>query len=311
MQLLSVVVPCYREEKNLAALYEALTDVLAGAPYAHEIILVDDGSPDGTWQEASRLADLDPKVKAISFSRNFGKEAAMLAGLKAAKGDSVVLMDGDLQHPPSLIPRMVEAFEGGFDQVIAKRDRAGDPFGRTVLSRAYYRLVDRLVDVSLEDGAGDFRLLSRRAVTAVTTLTERTRFSKGLFAWVGFSTVSLTYRNVDRAEGASSWSIGSLINYGIDGAMSFNNKPLRMVIWLGSVVTALTALYVVWLVANAIFGGIDVPGYVTIVALVTGLGGVQLISLGVIGEYVGRVFVEVKQRPHYVVSRTLGNVDAR
>lgn len=306
MRLLSVVVPCYREEANLATLHAAVNQSLEGVPYAHEIIFVDDGSPDGTWDEAARIAHSDDRVKVISFSRNFGKEAAMLAGLKAARGDAVVILDGDMQHPPDLIPQMVEAFERGFDQVVAKRDREGDPFTRTLLSRAYYRLVDRLVDVSLEDGAGDFRLLSRRAVETLTGLSERTRFSKGLFAWIGFSTVSITYRNVDRASGASSWSIGSLINYGIDGAMSFNNKPLRMVMWLGFVVTGLTGLYLVWLVVNAIVGGIDVPGYVTLVALVTGLGGVQLICLGVIGEYLGRVFVEVKQRPHYVVGRTIG-----
>ena len=307
MATVSVVVPCYNEAENVEAMHKAVTTVLAGAHAEYEIIFVDDGSPDSTFAVASRVSECEPRVRVISVSRNFGKEAAILAGLRAADGDVVVLMDGDLQHPPELILSMLGALDEGFDQVVAKRNRTGDPWLRTLFSRAYYRCVDRLVDVDLEDGVGDFRALSRKAVDAVLSLGEVTRFSKGLFAWVGFPTKTIPYDNVVRATGGSTWTMGRLFNYGLDGAISFNNKPLRVVIWLGFTVVLMTILYLVWLVGTVIFGGVEVPGYVTLVALVTGIGGVQLVCLGVIGEYIGRVYVETKQRPHYVVSHSIGS----
>lgn len=312
MSLLSVVVPCYREADNLPSLHGAIIDATSSAGLAWELILVDDGSPDATGAVAEQIADQDPRVRAIALSRNFGKESALLAGLRVARGDRVLLMDADLQHPTALIPAMVEAMGPGIDQVIARRSRAGEPWLRKVASQGYYRLMNRISDVPLADGEGDFRLLSRRAVDALLGLGEVTRFSKGLFSWIGFSTVSLDYENVPRVGGASSWSLRGLANYGIDGAISFTNKPLRLATWAGLWMILLTVLYLVWLIWQVVVQGIEVPGYVTLVALITGMGGAQLLFLGILGEYIGRIFVEVKGRPHYVVkSDSARTPDAR
>lgn len=301
MELLSVVVPCFREAANLADLHQQVARHLDAAGVRWELILIDDGSPDDTAAVAAALAGADPRVRAMAFSRNFGKEAALLAGLTAARGDAVVLMDADLQHPPALLPDLLARLTPGIDQVVARRNRAGDAWLRTVASRMYYRMANRLTDVPLTDGAGDFRLLSRRAVDAVLALQEVTRFSKGLFSWIGFATVTVDYDNAPRAAGTSSWSLRRLANYGLDGTLSFTTKPLRIATWLGICVLALTVLYTLWLLWGVYVRGIEVPGYVTLVALVTGLSGVQMMLLGVIGEYLARVFVEVKGRPHYLI----------
>jgi len=244
-------------------------------------------------------------VRYVSLSRNFGKESAMLAGLSYARGDAVVIMDADLQHPPSVVLEMLELYDQGYDQVVARRTRDGDAFGRTVMSRLYYRLVNSMVEVSMEDGVGDFRLLSRRAVDALLQMGEYNRFSKGLFSWIGFTMATVDYKNVARqGGGASRWSFRRLLNYGMDGVMSFNNAPLRMAIYLGAVVTALSFAYVLYIIAAAVVQGVTVPGYVTLVAAVLGLGGLQLLFLGVIGEYVGRIYYEAKKRPHFLVAET-------
>jgi glycosyltransferase involved in cell wall biosynthesis len=266
-----------------------------------EFVYVDDGSGDGTLALLEQLAADDPRVRYVSFSRNFGKEAAMLAGLTYASGDAVVIMDADLQHPPELVGRMVELREQGWDQVIARRTREGDRVTRTLTARAYYRLINRLVDVELVDGVGDFRLLSRRAVDAVLLLTEYNRFSKGLFAWVGFPGTTFEYGNAVREEGRSSWTFGRLLNYGIDGLLSFNNKPLRAAVYLGMALLTAAMGYALWIVGDAMANGVETPGYVTLVAVITALAGVQMVMTGVIGEYIGRIYYEVKRRPHFLV----------
>jgi len=303
--LLSIVVPCHDEEDVLPDLVEQVLTSLEPADIELEMVLVDDGSRDGTRQSMRALSAQDPRLRYVSLSRNFGKESAMLAGLAYARGDAVVIMDADLQHPPHLVLEMLELHRQGYDQVVARRTREGDAFGRTMLSRLYYRLVNSLVEVSMEDGVGDFRLLSRRAVDALLQLGEYNRFSKGLFSWIGFSVATVDYRNATRqGGGASKWSFRRLLNYGIDGVMSFNNAPLRLAIYLGATVTALSFAYVVFLVVAALVQGITMPGYVTLIAAVIGLGGLQLLFLGVIGEYVGRIYYEVKQRPHFIVAET-------
>lgn len=234
----------------------------------------------------------------------------MLAGLSYATGDAVVIMDADLQHPPDLLMQMLQWHEKGYDQVIARRTRDGDSFGRTVMSRLYYRLVNSLVDVDMEDGVGDFRLLSRRAVDALLKMREYNRFSKGLFSWIGFPTVTVDYRNVARQGGGESkWSFRRLLNYGIDGVISFNNAPLRLAVYLGAAVTSLSFLYVVFLVVAAVVHGVTAPGYVTMIAAICGMGGLQLMFLGVIGEYVGRIYYETKRRPHFLVAETEPDAD--
>jgi glycosyltransferase involved in cell wall biosynthesis len=303
--LLSVVVPCHDEEDVLPALVEQVFASVGSGGVDLEIVLVDDGSSDGSRRQMRMLHEHDRRVRYVSLSRNFGKESAMLAGLAYARGDAIVIMDADLQHPPEIVLEMLELHRQGYDQVVARRTRDGDAFGRTVMSRLYYRLVNSMVEVSMEDGVGDFRLLSRRAVDALLQMGEYNRFSKGLFSWIGFPMATVDYKNVARqGGGASRWSFRRLLNYGIDGVMSFNNAPLRLGIYLGAVVTALSFAYVLYIIIAAVVHGVTVPGYVTLVAAVLGLGGLQLLFLGVIGEYVGRIYYEAKKRPHFLVAET-------
>lgn len=305
--LISIVAPCYNEEdvvERFHAAVQKVADDLLPLGHDMEFVYVDDGSRDRTLTLLEQLAERDPRVRYVSFSRNFGKEAALLAGLRHASGDSVVVMDADLQHPPELIGQMVELRGQGYDQVLARRSRRGDRFTRTLTARLYYRLVNRLVDVELVDGVGDFRLLSRRVVDAVLALTEYNRFSKGLFAWVGFPSTTFEYENAVREHGRSSWTLKSLLNYGLDGLLSFNNRPLRAALHLGMVLLTCAGLYTAWIVGAALVNGVETPGYVTIITVVTALAGVQMVMLGVVGEYTGRIYYEVKGRPHFLVKAT-------
>ncbi|MCX2185100.1 glycosyltransferase family 2 protein [Streptomyces sp. SKN60] len=308
--LLSIVVPCFNEEEIIGRFHDQVTAELSRFDGEFEIVYVDDGSRDRTLPLLEGIADGDPRARYVSFSRNFGKEAAMLAGLRAAAGDAVVIMDADLQHPPELVHRMLALHTEGYDQVIARRTRTGDRVTRTLTARAYYWAINRLVDVELVDGVGDFRLLSRRTVDAVLELTEYNRFSKGLFAWVGFKSTTFEYENAVREQGRSKWTFGKLLNYGLDGLLSFNNKPLRAAVYLGMILVAVAFAYAAWIVGVALVNGVDTPGYVTLLVTVTALAGVQMVMLGLVGEYVGRIYYEVKRRPHYLVKATNTRVPA-
>ncbi|MEW2488488.1 glycosyltransferase family 2 protein [Streptomyces sp. NPDC048411] len=299
--LVSLVVPCFNEEEILGRFHARVTEQMTRLGHDFQLVYVDDGSADRTLPVLEELAAADPRIRYLSFSRNFGKEAAMLAGLQHADGDAVVIMDADLQHPPELIGRMLDEHADGYDQVIARRTRKGDRLTRTLGARAYYWLINRLVDVELVDGVGDFRLLSRRTVDAVLELTECNRFSKGLFAWVGFPTTTFGYENAVREQGSSAWTFGKLLNYGLDGLLSFNNKPLRAALYLGMVLMSVALVYATWIVGFALVKGVDTPGYVTLIVVVTALAGVQMVIVGVVGEYVGRIYYEVKRRPHFLV----------
>lgn len=303
----SIIVPCYNEEKVLRLFRGALMKQLQKLDsecYDYEVIYVNDGSSDKTMDLILEFAKEDSRVRYLSFSRNFGKESAMLAGLEHAGGDCIILMDADLQHPPHLILQMLEKFEEGFDQVIAKRNREGDPLKTAFFARMYYRLVNKMVDVKMVDGAGDFRLLSRKAADAVLSLRETNRFSKGIFSWVGFNQTYLEYENRQRALDQSKWSFKRLLRYGVDGIVSFNVQPLRMCVYLGGGLLTISMLYLLYLFIGILIRGIDVPGYFTTIALISVLGGVQLISLGIIGEYVGRIYAEVKKRPGYIIAES-------
>jgi polyisoprenyl-phosphate glycosyltransferase len=304
MMRLSLVVPCYNEAEVIDRFHEAVSQDLAATGRPYEIVYVDDGSDDGTLDAMVKLADADPSVRYLSFSRNFGKESAMLAGLRYATGDAVIIMDADLQHPPELIGRMLELYERGFDQVIARRNRVGDPATRTLFARAYYWLINKWADVELVDGVGDFRLLSRRAVDGLLELGEYNRFSKGLFAWIGYESILFEYENVKQPERKSRWTFRRLVEYGLDGLLSFNNRPLRLAIYVGLLLTAVAAAYAVWVIAVAVLRGVEMPGYVTLIAAITGLGGLQMVMLGVMGEYIGRIYYETKKRPHYLLKQT-------
>ncbi|MFD7128877.1 glycosyltransferase [Streptomyces anulatus] len=301
---LSVVVPCFDEAEVIEAFHTALVGVLDPLGDSFEICYVDDGSRDRTRLLLSALAARDPRAHYTAFSRNFGKEAAMLAGLRMSRGAAVVIMDADLQHPPELIPRMLELHRHGYDQVIPRRDRAGEGLLRSTLSHTYYALVRRCMDVELIDGSGDFRLLSRRAVESVLSLPESNRFSKGIFSWIGFDTVTFRYRNSERVAGRSKWGSKRLLNYGIDGLLSFNNRPLRLAIYTGFWVFVSALVYALWTVVGVVLHGADTPGYATLLTAVVALSGIQLVTLGVIGEYVGRIYHEAKHRPPYVVRET-------
>ncbi|MEB3371838.1 glycosyltransferase family 2 protein [Saccharopolyspora mangrovi] len=304
---LSVVVPCFNEERGLQELRDELNAVLPALVGRFEVVLVDDGSTDGTLDEARRLSSLDPRYRYLSLSRNFGKEAAMLAGIREATGDRVLIMDADLQHPAWLIGDMLRLLDVGYDQVVARRDRHGEPRVRSLLSKLYYVGVNKLADVPLVDGVGDFRVLSRRAVDALLALPETNRFSKGLFAWVGFPTATVPYRNVTRKYDQSCFNFGKLVNYGIDGVVSFNSKPLRAAVYVGGAATLLAFVYAVYVIICALVGHPGVPGYATLIVGITGFGGMQLLLLGVVGEYVGRIYLESKNRPSYFVKESGGS----
>lgn len=306
--LLSVITPAYNEQESIYKLHKRISAILGpdgiARGYDFELILVNDGSRDETLAQIKAVADADERVRWISFSRNFGKEAAMLAGLTYCRGDYAIIMDSDLQHPPELIPDMMEQSLAGFDQVIAKRTRSGDKKGRTFLSKLYYRLVNHLIDVKLEDGVGDFRLLSRKAIDALVAMKEYTRFSKGLFAWIGFNSTIVEYENVQREAGETKWTLKALLRYAVDGIMSFNDKPLRVSFYLGALTMGLGILYILYSLVRVLIVGIEEPGYFTMISAILIMGGVQLISIGVLGEYIGKIYYEVKGRPHFLVQES-------
>ncbi|RFA32781.1 glycosyltransferase [Virgibacillus dokdonensis] len=304
MKIISLIIPTFNEEENIQLLYESIKQEFKRMAYDFEIIFIDDASTDHTLQEIKQLVSSSTNVRYISFSRNFGKESAMLAGLRHVQGEAAVIMDADLQHPPSLIPDLVKGWESGFDQVIARRNRNGEKPMRRFLSSNYYRIINKVVDVRLEDGVGDFRLLSRRAVRAVLSLDEGARFSKGLFSWIGMSQKIVDYENVPRKNGETKWSILKLLNYGLDGIVSFNNRPLRICFYTGALILLLSIIYSVIIFVQILLNGIKVPGYFTIITAVLILGGIQLLSLGVIGEYIGRIYYETKKRPQYLIQET-------
>ena len=303
-ELLSVIVPCYNEGAVIERTAKAIVDTCTGRAFDFEIIFVNDGSKDDTLAFLKKLAGRSEKIKYISFSRNFGKEAAMLSGLGHCKGSCAVIMDADLQHPPELIVQMYEKYQEGYDQVIAKRNRKGDSRLSIVFAKLYYKLANKLVNVEMVDGAGDFRLLSRRTIHALLELKENNRFSKGLFSWIGFNQIYIEYENQERAGGNSKWSFKSLLSYGVDGILSFNNQPLRICIYLGGIFMGISILYLLYLLIEILLHGIDAPGYFTTILLITTLGGIQLFSIGVIGEYIGRIYFEVKKRPVYLIQET-------
>lgn len=300
----SIIIPCYNEEQVIEQTYHTLVTHVAALPISYELLFINDGSQDDTLTLLKQFAQDNPAVRYISFSRNFGKESSMLAGLSYATGECVIIMDADLQHPPSLIANMIEKYHEGYDQVIAKRTRTGDQKHKTYLSKLYYRIVNHLTDVNMEDGVGDFRLLSRRAVKSLLSLMEYNRFSKGLFSWIGFNQTVIEYENHQRQAGETKWSIKQLINYGVQGILSFNDKPLRICFQLGLVCMGISFVYILWTFFQILIDGISVGGYFTTISSVLMLGGIQLLSIGVLGEYIGKIYYEVKKRPHYLVSET-------
>lgn len=303
--LVSLIVPCYNEEEALPFLYNALCDVRKEVTdHTFEFIFVNDGSRDKTSSVIKGFAENDPDVKYIIFSRNFGKEAAMYAGLEKAAGDLVAIMDADMQDPPSLIPSMIRSIENDEADIIASRrvTRQGEPKIRSFFARMFYKLINSMVEVEIADGARDFRLMKRQVVDAILDLNERQRFSKGIFAWVGFRTKWIEYVNTERVAGETKWSFWKLFKYAIDGIVAFTTAPLRLATYLGFGFAGLGFFYLVYYFVRAIILRIynDVPGYPSLLCFILFIGGLTLMSLGVLGEYIGRTFIEVKRRPLYI-----------
>jgi len=302
MAELSVVIPMYDEQEVIAMAYERLTAVLGGLEMSYEIVLVDDGSRDGTSWAMRRLAAQDPSVTAIFLSRNFGKEAALTAGLEHASGNAVIVMDADLQDPPERIPDMIRAWREGADVVcMRRRSRAGESWFKRYSASRFYRLLNAISDVEIPPDTGDFRLLSRRAVDALRRLNERNRYMKGLFAWIGMPTTVIEYDREPRAAGISKWDYLALLNLAFQGITSFSTAPLRLAMGTGLATALFGVIYALWIVTKALVLGDPVQGFPSLVSMMTILGGAQLLSIGLLGEYIGKTYYEAKQRPVYLV----------
>lgn len=304
---LSIVVPVHNEADNLPILVERLKTVLEGAVSSWEMICVDDGSRDGSLSVLRLLNAGDPRINAVSFSRNFGKEIAIAAGLDHAAGDAVVIMDADLQHPPETILTFLAKWREGYLNVYGQRaDRSGESRLKRGFAKAFYRLFAAFGETELPEGAGDFRLLDRRVVEALRALPERARFSKGLYAWVGFPSTGVSFEVAERKFGATKFSFRKLFSFAFDGLSSFSTVPLKIATWSGALIAIIAALSALYFLLRTLFFGTDLPGFPSLIVSIMFFSGIQLISLGLIGEYVGRIFAEVKRRPLYLIGERVG-----
>lgn len=312
MKKITIIVPCYNEEESLPLFYKSVEEVsLELKNYIVECIFVNDGSKDNTLAVLKELAERDNSVMYISFSRNFGKEAAMYAGFCNATGDYVAVMDADMQDPPSLLPEMVKILETTeYDSVATRRkDRKGEPPIRSWFAGKFYKIINRISDSDIVDGARDFRLMRREMVDAIVSMEEYNRFSKGIFGWIGFKTYWLPFENVERVAGESKWNFWKLCKYAIDGIISFSQTPLTFVSWAGIFMTFVSALFVLFVICRKIILGDPVDGWASTVCIITFIGGVQLFCMGIIGQYIAKMYGETKRRPHYIVSESNREVD--
>jgi Glycosyltransferases involved in cell wall biogenesis len=304
MKLVTIVVPCYNEELSIQLFYSTVDGVLSNIQgINYDFIFVNDGSRDRTEEVISQLSGSKTNVGYINFSRNFGKEAAMLAGIEAALGDAVIIMDVDLQDPPSLLPQMIESWlYEDFEVIYTRRTtRSGEPPIRSWFAKKFYKFINKMSEVHIVDGARDFRLMDRKVVDNFLELKERNRFAKGLFMWTGFNMKCIEFENVERSVGQTNWSFFKLFQYAIDGIVSFSISPLRWATYFGFLTASSSFVYMFVVIFRTIIYGNPVNGYSSIVSLLLFFGGMQLIFMGIIGEYLGRVFLEVKARPNYVV----------
>lgn len=306
MKNIDIIVPCYNEEEGIEFFYNTVKKIVSGIKnYAFTFIFVNDGSKDQTLKKLRSLAKANDDVKYVSFSRNFGKEAAMYAGLEHSMGDYAVIMDADLQDDPQQLPVMVEAMEEGYDCCATRRmDRKGEPPVRSWFARKFYKLMNRFTDVEIVDGARDYRMMTSQMVQAILQVRERERFSKGIFAWVGFDYKWLEYTNRERAYGTTKWSFWSLLRYAVSGIIAFSTVPLKMLMFLGGGISFFSIVYMIVKVIKTLVLGVDVPGYASTIVWVTFLGGMNLFATGLVGLYLGNVYSEVKRRPVYILKET-------
>ncbi len=306
--MISLIIPCYNEQESLPIFYREVTSVARRMESEYELLFVDDGSKDRTLPILKELAAQDEHVTYFSFSRNFGKEAAMYAGFCNAKGDYIAVMDADMQDPPSLLPQMIEILEGGeYDSVATRRtSRTGEPPIRSWFAKRFYRLVNRISDADIVDGARDFRLMRREMAEAIVSMGEYNRFSKGIFGWIGFRTYWMPYDNIERAAGETKWNFWKLFKYAIDGIISFSQAPLSIASWFGMVMTLLSFLFLFLIVIRKAVFGDPVAGWASTICVIVFIGGIQLFCLGIMGQYIAKAYLETKKRPHFIISETNG-----
>lgn len=303
---IALIVPCYNEEKSLPIFYKEVMKVLGTIDCEYELILVNDGSKDNTLSIMKSIAAENHNVTYISFSRNFGKESAMYAGFCNAKADYVAVMDADMQDPPSLLPQMLDILkQGEYDSVATRRvDRAGEPPIRSWFARKFYKLINKISDSDIVDGARDFRLMKMEMVDSIVAMGEYNRFSKGIFGWIGFKTYWLPFENVERVAGETKWNFWKLFKYAIDGIINFSEAPLNIASWSGMGMTALAFLFLIILIVRRACFGDPVAGWASTMCVIIFIGGVQLFSMGVMGQYIAKTYTEAKHRPHYIVGDT-------
>ena len=304
---ISLIIPCYNEEKALPLFYEEVKKVSAEmSDYEFEMLFIDDGSKDSTLSLLQDFAKEDERVKYIAFSRNFGKESAMYAGFCNATGDYTAVMDADMQDPPSLLPEMVKILEEGeYDSVATRRKtRKGEPKIRSFFARMFYKLMNKISDANVVDGARDFRLMKREMVEAIVNMCENNRFSKGIFAWVGFKTYWLSYDNIERVAGKTKWSFWKLVKYSLDGITNFSSTPLKIASVSGIFFTFLALVMMIFVFVRALIFQDPVQGWPSLVCIILFIGGIQLFCIGIIGQYISKMYIEVKNRPHYIVAKT-------
>ena len=311
VKLISIVVPCYNEEEVLPLFYAEITKVMAQIKEKHrdtefELLFINDGSKDGTLREFRKLAAMDERVRYISFSRNFGKEAGMYAGLQNSKGDYVVVMDADLQQPPAFIPQMYEyVLSGEYDCATTRRvSREGESKIRSWFSRQFYKIMNKISQTEIVDGAQDFRFMTRQMVDAILSMKEYNRFSKGIFSWVGFRTKYMPYENVERAAGTTAWSFKSLFKYSLEGIFAFSTAPLAISSLLGIVSCILAFIMIIFVVIKWLVWGDPVQGYATTICVLLMMGGLQLFCIGILGQYLSKTYLETKNRPVYLIHET-------
>ena len=303
---ISLIVPCYNEQEALPIFYRETKKVMESMDCDYEMIFVNDGSKDATLSILKDLAERDEHVTYLSFSKNFGKEAAMYAGFTNAKGDYVAVMDADMQDPPALLPQMLALLTSGeYDSVATRRvNREGEPPIRSWFARKFYQIINRISDADIVDGARDFRLMKREMVDAIVEMGEYNRFSKGIFGWIGFRTYWLPYENVNRVAGETKWNFWKLLKYAIDGIINFSQAPLAVASWFGMGMTLLSFIAVIFIVVRKLVFGDPVTGWASTACIITFIGGVQLFCMGIMGQYIAKTYMEVKQRPHYIVAES-------
>lgn len=303
---ISLIVPCYNEEAALPIFYKEITKVMRTLSYEYELLFVNDGSNDNTLSCLKEFAAEDSNAKYISFSRNFGKEAAMYAGFCNANGDYIAVMDADMQDPPSLLPEMVEILQrGGYDSVATRRvSRKGEPPIRSFFARKFYKIINKISDADVVDGARDFRLMKREMVNAIVAMGEQNRFSKGIFGWIGFDTYWLPYENVERVAGETKWSFWKLFKYAIDGIINFSQAPLSIASWSGLGMTGISFIALIFIIIRKLIFSDPVAGWASTICIIIFIGGIQLAALGIMGQYIAKTYMEVKRRPHYIIAES-------